>query len=493
MGACVVWLNGQFRLRHNSLFMRALPLNGPVVPVYCHATDAPAPLGGASAWWLHHSLLAFARQLQAIGSQLTVLHGPAVAQLVQAITTCHATTLVWSPEADPAVLKWQKTVVAALAPHCHCIAVEPNLLIDPVAHLNQQGNPFQVFTPFWRAWQTQHASAVPTVATPPQTLPAPACWPNGVAVDTLNLLPSKKLGWDVAFYTHWQPGEDAAQAQLQYFLTHALAGYATQRNRPDLLGTSRLSPYLHWGQLAIADVWQQTVAWAANTPDLNPTDVSTFLAELGWREFAYYLLHHFPHTTTQPLRPAFNAFAWQENAELLKAWQTGQTGYPIVDAGMRELWATGWMHNRVRMIVASFLVKQLRLHWLHGAQWFMDTLVDADMAANTLGWQWSAGCGADAAPYFRIFNPVLQGQKFDPDGAYVQRWVPELANVPIKHLHQPWQAPSTKSSTGQSGLLLLPSPTSAYPAPVVDHALSRQQALAAFQQIKQPLVVESTP
>src|SRR5690242_13743991 len=267
---------------------------------------------------------------------------------------------------------------------------------------------------------------------------------------------------------------------LKRFLSRTFADYPEQRNRPDLAGTSRLSPHLHFGEISPRQIWHALKAAAEKRgwPRARWRDTQ-FLAEVGWREFAHHLVFHFPHTTERPLRREFEKFPWREDAKLQRAWQKGQTGFPIVDAGMRELWATGWMHNRVRMIVASFLVKDLMIDWRAGARWFWDTLVDADLAQNTLGWQWTAGCGADAAPYFRIFNPTAQGAKFDPNGGYVRHWCPELAKLPAEWIHQPDQAPA--EILRAAGVEL----GRTYPQPVVSHARARAAALEAFARIKQ--------
>jgi deoxyribodipyrimidine photo-lyase len=293
----------------------------------------------------------------------------------------------------------------------------------------------------------------------------------------LNLLPRTK--WDTGLAAAWQPGEVAAMKRLKKFVTSAMADYADRRNLPDTDGTSALSPHLHFGEIGPRQVWA-TVAAASKESGVFPANrgAQVFLSEVGWREFACHLLYHFPQTPAEPLRKEFAAFPWRKNAAQLRAWQTGQTGYPIVDAGMRQLWQTGWMHNRVRMIVASFLVKHLRISWQEGAAWFWDTLVDADLASNTLGWQWSAGCGADAAPYFRIFNPFLQGAKFDANGDFVRRWVPELAKMPAEFIHQPWEAPM--DVLAGAGVQLGKN----YPLPIVDHGEARAAALAALKSIR---------
>ena len=349
------------------------------------------------------------------------------------------------------------------------------LLHEPWTIQNQSGKPFQVFTPFWRHCLTKPDPAEPLPA--PKQLAPPAHWPESLAPAELQLEP--RLKWAEGFHAVWQPGEAGAAKALKHFLAGAFDNYSDQRNRPDAAGTSRLSPYLHFGEISPRQVWHGLKAMASQRGlAVAHWRGSQFLTEVGWREFAHHLLYHFPHTPTEPLRVDFKQFPWRKNAAWLKAWQRGCTGFPIVDAGMRELWATGWMHNRVRMIVASFLVKDLLIDWQEGARWFWDTLVDADLSQNTLGWQWTAGCGADAAPYFRVFNPTTQGEKFDPNGAYVRRWCPELANLPANWIHQPDKAPATVLRA--AGLELGRN----YPYNIVSHAIAREEALAAFARQK---------
>ena len=278
------------------------------------------------------------------------------------------------------------------------------------------------------------------------------------------------IPWAAGLRKNWTPGEKGAQKLLARFLDDSLMRYPEDRNHPAVVGSSRLSPYLHFGEISPRQIWHAVHKHATRHRQpglLHGADV--YLKEIGWREFAHHLLYHFPKTPADPLRPAFEKFPWRKNKEALRRWQKGMTGYPIVDAGMRELWATGWMHNRVRMIVGSFLVKDLLLAWQEGARWFWDTLVDADLANNTLAWQWVAGCGADAAPYYRVFNPTLQGEKFDAEGSYVRKWVPELKNVPAKFIHKPWTLKARPAG---------------YPEPIVDHGAARTHALAAFRQIR---------
>jgi deoxyribodipyrimidine photo-lyase len=348
-------------------------------------------------------------------------------------------------------------------------------LVDPDRVKTQSGEPFQVFTAFWR--RCLASSDPPRPLPAPDRVPGPAVWPRGLSCERLELLP--KPDWAAGLRATWRPGETAAGERLKRFLKDGWREYATRRDQPAEEGTSRLSPHLHFGEITPRQVWHAVREWAEGQGwNASRWRESAFLRELFWREFAGYLLWHFPHAVERPLRPEWERFPWREDAAGLRAWQRGRTGYPIVDAGMRELWHTGWMHNRVRMIVASFLVKDLRISWLEGARWFWDTLVDADLASNTMGWQWSAGCGVDAAPYFRVFHPVLQGQKFDPDGAYVRRWCPELARVPSEWIHRPFEAPPLLLEA--AGVRL----GRDYPEPVVSHAAARQAALAAWQSLR---------
>jgi len=302
-------------------------------------------------------------------------------------------------------------------------------------------------------------------------------WPHSVDPQDLGLLPGQDRagGIDKA----WRPGENGALVTLQKFLTGPIANYAVDRNRPDMTGTSRLSPHLHFGEVSPRRVWYETTKLVRGGGRNDASaGAESFLRELGWREFAHHLLYHFPHTAREPLRPEFSLLQWRDDPAGLDAWRRGRTGYPIVDAGMRELWATGWMHNRVRMVAASFLVKDLLVHWMEGARWFWDTLVDADLANNTLGWQWTAGCGADAAPFFRVFNPAMQGEKFDPDGEYVRRWVPEIRELPTRWIHKPWEAPA--DALEKAGVRL----GKTYPFPIVDHFAARDRALGALAATK---------
>ena len=474
----ILWLRLDLRLADNPTLHMALKRGGPVVPVFIWSPDEEAPWqpGGASRWWLHQSLAALVARLRAAGSRLVIRRGPTLEALRALVKETDACAVYWNRRYEPAVIARDAKVKEAL--RGEGLAVESfnaALLHEPWTIQNQSGKPFQVFTPFWRKCLAQPDPAEPLPA--PKKLPAPAVWPKSLTLDELELEP--RLKWAEGFRAVSQPGEAGAADSLKKFLEQAFDNYSDQRNRPDVAGTSRLSPHLHFGEISPRQVWHGLVRMASKRGlPVGAWRSSQFLAEVGWREFAHHLLFHFPQTPTEPLRADFKKFPWRMNATWLKAWQRGRTGFPIVDAGMRELWATGWMHNRVRMIVASFLVKDLLISWEEGARWFWDTLVDADLAQNTLGWQWTAGCGADAAPYFRVFNPVSQGEKFDPNGDYVRRWCPELAKLPGKWLHKPWQAPS--ETLAYAGVEL----GRDYPEPIVSHAIAREVALEAFARTK---------
>ena len=409
----ILWFRQDLRLQDNAALRAALVRGGPVIPVYIldEAGEGAWPAGGATKWWLYHSLAALDTSLRSRGSRLILARGDSGEVLSELITVTGAGAVYWNRRYEPAAIARDKAIKADLvAARIEARSFNSTLLFEPHTIANKQGNPFQVFTPYWRHCLTLPPPTVVHVKTGP--LPAPAMWPASLAVEKFQFLPVIK--WDAGFRSAWTPGEAGAQKQLKAFVSGSLARYEDMRNLPAETGTSRLSPHLHFGEIGPRQVWAAVRALSKGSGVFPPgRGAQVFLSEIGWREFAHHLLFHFPHTPEQPLRENFKKFPWAEDADgaRLRAWQRGQTGYPIVDAGMRELWHTGWMHNRVRMIVASFLVKHLRLPWQQGAAWFWDTLVDADLASNTLGWQWSAGCGADAAPYFRIFAPVGAGDR----------------------------------------------------------------------------------
>ena len=466
----LLWLRRDLRLADNPALHHALQEARQVIPVFIHAPDEESPWqpGAASLWWLHHSLSALQRDIKILGSRLIIRRGNSLATLQQLIEETGATLVCWNRLYEPAVIARDTNIKTTLKDQD--IAVSSHnaaLLFEPWEVRNQQDKPFRVFTPFWKHCQTR-LSQQPLPLPRPETLPAAAAALPSLSLAELKLLPT--IPWDAGMREHWQPGEAGAHALLQTFIDTAAQNYKTERDRPDKPGTSRLSPHLHFGEISprqiVAELSAQNVA------------ADAYVRELGWREFSHHLLYHFPHTSDKPLDERFGNFPWDKNAAGLKAWQRGQTGVPLVDAGMRELWHTGIMHNRVRMVVASFLTKNLRLHWLEGARWFWDTLVDADLPNNTQGWQWTAGCGADAAPYFRVFNPVLQAERFDPQFAYIRNWLPELARLPDKWIARPWDAPAAELS--KAGIEL----GRHYPAPIVDLGFSREAALIAYGQIK---------
>ncbi|MFM7519355.1 MAG: cryptochrome/photolyase family protein [Planctomycetota bacterium] len=476
MAVTIVWFRRDLRLDDNPALVAAAA-RGAVVPLYVHAPEEEAPWqpGGASRWWLHGSLGSLSAALAKAGAPLVVRRGPSAKALREVAKATGATHVAWNRLREPALVARDTTIKKELAAvGLEVESFNGTLLHEPTHVATKEGRPYQVFTPFWRALLARDEPDVPRAAPRKLTAVANAAALDSAPVDSLGLLP--KIDWAGTMRTTWSPGEAAARKRLDRFLDRGLAGYGTERDRPDHDGTSALSPHLHFGEISPRRIWHAVRDAAGGKPAAKITgSPEVYLRELGWREFASHLLHHFPHTPGAPLRQQYAAFPWVDDPVGLEAWQRGRTGFPIVDAGMRQLWATGWMHNRVRMIVASFLVKDLRISWLEGARWFFDTLVDADLAANTLGWQWAAGCGADAAPYFRIFNPTSQGEKFDPDGAYVRKWVPELGRLDADVIHEPAAAKPLE----RNGLVL----GRDYPEPIVDHAEARKAALAALAKV----------
>ena len=480
MSAALLWLRLDLRLADNPALQALLDAGYTPVPAYIH--DEPGgdwPLGEASAWWLHHSLTALQRSLRERGSDLLIFRGDTQTILPALLKQADSNRVAWNRCYEPAALKRDQRIEQALKKqHCEVSFHNAALLREPWQHLKRDETPYRVFTPFWKAlYSTGPArQAIPAS----DSLPAYEVrrFADSLSVDALELLPVRD--WDKAFYLHWQPGEDGAWQALQSFRDSRLLDYPAQRDVPACPATSKLSPHLHFGEISPVQLWQTLLNRAATTTAAGTLSASeAFLRQLAWREFSYHLMYHFPATPVQPLDERFKTFPWRKHYHPdLRRWQRGETGIPLVDAGMRELWATGYMHNRVRMIVASFLTKNLLIPWQEGARWFWNTLVDADLANNTMGWQWTAGCGADAAPYFRIFNPVVQGEKFDSDGAYIRRWVPELAGLDNRYLHKPWTA--DPEILADAGISLGKS----YPEPLVALQQSRREALTAWDRVK---------
>jgi deoxyribodipyrimidine photo-lyase len=458
-----MWFRQDLRTRDHAA-LNAAAAAGEVICLYVLDDETPGQWrwGGASRWWLHRSLQDLSKNLK-----LVLRRGRADAVIADVIRETGACAVYftrdyapWSPDLERRV----KDICESAGATCHRFG--GYLLHEPESIRNGSGEPYKVYTPFSRACFAAGEPRLPAAAAKPRM------WQGNVRSENLqgwNLLP-KHLGWSKGFETEWQPGEEGARTRLSTFIENGLVHYAEGRARPDESFTSRLSPHLHWGEISPAQCWAAVRGAMAKVQGKLDVAGEKYLKEILWREFSTHILHRWPALPEAPFREEFAAFPWRNDPGALKKWQQGVTGYPIVDAGMRELWATGSMHNRVRMIAASFLTKDLLVSWTEGAKWFWDTLVDADIASNSANWQWVAGCGADAAPYFRVFNPVLQGEKFDPDGAYVRRWVPELRELPSNVVHRPWEAPSHLRKN--------------YPETMIDHGFARNRALAALKQLK---------
>lgn len=478
----ILWFRQDLRLEDNPALQAALDQGGPIIPIFIWSPEEEGqwPPGAASRWWLHYSLKELQRQLEGYGSKLLIRQGHTLHCMKELIFETQAKAVFWNRRYEPDSIHRDthlKTHLKQLGIYTE--SYNSSLLFEPWMIQTKHETPFQIFTPFWKAF---HEIGEPNPPLPaPKSLPKLSQQIKSLPLETLELEP--KINWAGGLKEQWQPGSANARSRLDDFINNTLIHYQNFRDRPDVPAISHLSPYLHFGELSPRVVWHKIKTHLIESKNAKEQtqlqqSASAYLRQLGWREFAYHLLFHFPHTPNEPMRPAYKAFPWKHDPIGLHAWQKGETGFPIVDAGMRELWTTGWMHNRVRLIVASFLVKDLLIPWQQGAQWFWDTLVDADLANNTLGWQWTAGCGTDSAPYFRIFNPILQGEKFDPEGVYVRKWVPELANLPDKLLHKPWDASFLELKTANVTL------GKNYPYSIVDHAEARDRALRAFAYLK---------
>ena len=479
MPTTVVWFRNCLRLADHAPLVHAAE-RGTVVPVFVWAPDEHGdwPPGGAHRWWLHQSLAALDAALRAKGSRLILRQGASKTELVSICRAADADRVVWHTAYAPALRQRDAEVRDALESEgIETRQFAGRILHDPEQVRTGSGGPYKVYTPFWNRFREE------VTIDPPLGVPrlgpsrGPEAWPESVDLDALALtdLAQDGVRWADGMASEWTPGEAGARDRLATFLDEALLDYPEGRNVPAARDTSMLSPHLHWGEISPRTVWREANAWVTNGPTREAAD--KFLSEIAWREFSYHVLHHFPDTTTAPLKDKYAAMPWRSDDDALRAWQQGQTGYPLVDAGMRQLWALGWMHNRVRMVVASFLTKDLLIRWQDGAAWFWDTLCGADLANNSMGWQWAAGSGADAQPFFRIFNPVSQSMTHDPAGDYIRRWVPELAALPTQHLHAPWTAPG--DVLDQAGVTL----GDTYPRPIVDHADARDRALEALQTV----------
>jgi deoxyribodipyrimidine photo-lyase len=473
----LVWLRDDLRLDDNPALIAAAA-DGPVVALYVldDTGKSGRPLGGAARWWLHHSLTRLQASFAAHGVSLILRAGDPLVLVPEVARAVGAKSVHWNRR----YYAWSKPLDAAIkitltGEGIHIESHKGNVLTEPWEIKNGSGTPFKVFTPFFRA-ATPTCDAWAAFATDPPAMVGARVDCDSDDLADWKLLPTKP-DWSGGLADMWAPGEAGAAANLQSFLDGPIKGYKENRNIPSVIGTSRLSPHIRFGEISIRRVWNAARAKMAAVPELA-ADGQTFLSELGWREFSTQLVYHYDDFPDQSWKAEFRAFPWVSDAPALARWQKGQTGYPVVDAGMRELYATGWMHNRVRMIVASLLVKHMLIDWREGEAWFWDTLVDADIANNAAGWQWVAGSGADASPYFRIFNPMTQGENFDPKGAYVRKWVPEIGRLPDSLIHRPFEAPPEILR----GLGITLGQT--YPRPIIDHATGRARALDALASLK---------
>lgn len=476
--ATVVWFRRDLRLSDNPALEAAVARGGAVVAAWVHAPgeEGDSAPGAAACVFLHDALASLAESLEARGSRLVLRRAPTIKALIDLARETGADAIYANKAWEPPLLARDAKAVAALrANGLDARLFDDGVLFPPDAMKTAAGGPYRVFTPFWRRCESSPDPGAPRPA--PERIRSPRTPPPSWPLRELRLRPF--IPWDAGIRAAWSAGEKAGRGRLSGFLDRAMTAYPHDRDRPDRDGTSRLSPYLHFGCVSARQAWHAVRSRAA--ADSAPgaaRGAEAFLRQLAWREFAHHLLFHLPATVHAPLREEFAVFPWRDDPAALVAWQQGRTGYPLVDAGMRQLWKTGWMHNRVRMVAASFLVKDLLLPWRAGASWFFDTLVDADLANNTFGWQWVAGCGADASPYFRVFNPALQGGKFDPHGEYVREWVPEIAALPDRWIHRPWVAP--EEVLVKAGVAL----GASYPRPIVAHAAARLRALAALSSVK---------
>ncbi|WP_233353144.1 cryptochrome/photolyase family protein [Henriciella mobilis] len=471
----LVWLRNDLRLTDHPAIAAAAERGGEVICVYIfEETDALRAKGGASLWWLDKSLRALRSDISSLGGKLICRKGDPEKIVPALVEETKATSVFWGRRYGKAEREIDGRIKQALQDNgIDARSFNTTLLTEPWQIETGSGGYYKVFTPYWKAVRESYEA--------PSTLPRPeklgGMGVNGERIEDWALHPTQPY-WSEGFATMWTPGEAGAAARLSDFLDHGVRQYEDMRNRPDCDGTSGLSPHLHFGELSPVQVWRAVKSRIDS--GLQPESSAwSFLSEIVWREFSYVLLYFNPDMGWENYNPKFNAMPWKKDSASLTAWKKGQTGYPIVDAGMRQLWARGWMHNRVRMIVASFLTKHLLIHWRDGEDWFWDTLVDADPASNSSGWQWTAGSGADAAPYFRVFNPITQGQKFDVSGRYVREWCPELKDLPTKYLHAPWTADPETLKRAKVDL------GTTYPKPIIDHAEGRERALTAWEALKE--------
>lgn len=474
----IFWFRYDLRLTDNPGLTAAVKTDTPILPVFILDEQMPSDrgLGAASKWWLHHALESLSADLKKAGAKLILRRGDSFEVLTHLLEETKASGLYFSRAYDASGVALEKKLSEALdKKDVTCKRFSSSLLFEPEEIQTNSGDPYKVFTPFWKSCQQKKEPNKPV--SKPKKIKGTDKKIKSDDLKDWDLRPTKP-DWSEGMQKEWSPGEKGAQKRLEVFLENALFEYDDKRDRPDIKGTSMLSPHLRFGEISPRQCWHAVKTYLEKEDCQSNKGAETYLSEIGWREFSYHLLFNWPNLHNEAFRPEFSEFPWKGTKKQLKAWQKGKTGYPIVDAGMRQLWHIGWMHNRVRMIVGSFLVKHLLISWQDGESWFWDTLVDADPASNAAGWQWVAGSGADAAPYFRIFNPMLQSEKFDPKGDYIRKWVPELVDLSDKHIHMPWEA--DVSALEAAGIEL----GKTYPKPMVEHKQARQQALDSYERVK---------
>ena len=479
-GTAVVVFSDNLRLTDNPALQAARAYQY-LLPVFCFDSESPdkgVDVRGARRWWLHHSLLDLKSSLQTKGSDLYVLDLVKSGDIKKLFSQADVKAVFLNESSHSGFSKLhQKLDKISQISSIILIKTGHNYALDKEGLLKADGTPYQVFTPFWKRFKEQYTpmgySKTRTLG--PLHSGSDQAYLKKLTIGSVGLLSGRS--WEEKFHEFWQPGESHALKRFEQFLENPIISYDSQRDFPGVSATSRLSPSLHFGEIHPERMLNRICEVYGPLQELKNPGVETFCKELVWREFARSLYTQYPDFEVHPVREKFRNFPWRQNAVRLKAWQEGRTGYPLVDAGMRELWETGWMHNRIRMVCASFLIKHLNIAWQKGLEWFHETLLDADRPNNAMGWQWVAGCGADAAPFFRIFNPVLQGEKFDPAGNYVRRWCPELQSLPDKWIHKPWKAP--KKVLDAAGVV----PGQSYPNPIVEHEKSRMQALENYRNL----------
>lgn len=470
MKRCLVWFRRDLRLEDNPALAVAIESGAEILPVYIHGIESPAQLseGGASKWWLHHALQDVDAGLKGCGGALHLVADRNIEDALLGLVERYKIDAVfWNRRYQPEAIELDKQIKHKLV-ECgvEVKSFNGSVLNEPHTVQNKSGRPYQVFTPFWKHCRDIEVPKPCKV----NLLEARFLKLSGKTLSELGLLPD--IDWDRGFYDVWKPTRQAGLGRLMNFSTEAVHGYEKSRDMLSIDGTSCLSPYLHFGQLGVREIYHRL-------KDGGEGVMNGYIRQLYWRDFAHHLIYHFPHSVSRSLRPEYEQFPWTHSEAKIERWRQGKTGYPVIDAAMRQLWQTGWMHNRARMVVGSFLVKHLLQDWQSGAEWFWDTLVDADLPNNTMGWQWVAGCGADAAPYFRVFNPLTQAKKFDPDGEYVRRYIPELAEIPGAKIHEPWSL--SEGELRQCGVRLGEN----YPERMIDLNEGREKALAAYQRFKE--------